>query len=67
MSRAAPVMLSSSGAVVSEAQPDANQATAIRLVMNFIGLLCSTKVEKPLIPQHLQCCVAGLRLDFGTR
>jgi len=36
MSRFAPVTLSSSGTVVSELQPDINQATATTLMMNFM-------------------------------
>lgn len=35
-SRVAPMMLSSSGAEASEVQPDTNQPTATRLMMNFI-------------------------------
>jgi hypothetical protein len=40
-SKFAPVMLSSSGAVKSEVQPDINQATATKLMMNFIE--CSAR------------------------
>jgi hypothetical protein len=53
VSRFAPVTLSSSGAVVSEAQPDTNQTTASTLTMIFMGLLCMDKVEK-------HCNSAGL-------
>jgi hypothetical protein len=45
VSRFAPVTLSSSGAVASEAQPDTNQTTASPLIMIFMGLLCMDKVE----------------------
>jgi hypothetical protein len=40
-SKFAPLMLSSSGAVVNEAQPDANQATASILIMIFMN--CSLR------------------------
>jgi len=36
VSSVAPMMLSSSGAVARELQPDTNQPTATRLMMNFI-------------------------------
>jgi hypothetical protein len=39
VSKLAPVTLSSSGTPVSEAQPDINQATAARVMMNFMDCL----------------------------
>jgi hypothetical protein len=36
-SRFAPAALSSSGAAVSEAQPETNQATAIRVIVSLMG------------------------------
>jgi hypothetical protein len=41
MSSVAPIMLSSSRGVASEVQPDTNQPTATRLMMNFID--CSAR------------------------
>jgi hypothetical protein len=40
-SKFAPVMLSSSGALVNEAQPDTNQTIATTLIMLF--MVCSVK------------------------
>jgi hypothetical protein len=62
VSRFAPVMLSSSGAVVSEAQPDTNQTTASTLTMIFIDfsvrIVC--KVRNSLRCEFL---AVALRLD----
>jgi hypothetical protein len=43
MSNFAPVTLSSSGAVASAVQPDANQAIAITLMMYF--MVCSARLK----------------------
>jgi hypothetical protein len=45
MSGLAPVTLSSSGAVASEVQPAANQATASTLMMNFMDCSDTSEVE----------------------
>jgi hypothetical protein len=58
-------MLSSSGALVSEAQPDKNQATASALIMNFIGLLYTDKVEKQVILLPPKSLAVTLRIDCG--
>jgi hypothetical protein len=58
-------MLSSSGALVSEAQPDTNQATASALIMIFIGLLGTDKVEKRVILLPQQPLAVALRVDCG--
>ena len=61
-SRFAPVTLSSSGALVSEAQPDTNQAIASTLTMIFI--IFSVRMECKVcnsLPYHHPA--AALRLD----
>ena len=60
VSRFAPVTLSSSGAVVSEAQPDTNQTTASTLTMIFMGLLSAS-----LGRLSLSFCAS--RVGFGNR
>jgi hypothetical protein len=46
----APAALSSSGAAASEAQPDANQATAIKVTVSLMG--CSPELDKRSIRNH---------------
>jgi hypothetical protein len=48
-SRFAPVVLSSSGAAVNEAQPETNQAAVITVMMNFMN--CSPWLDKRPILQ----------------
>ena len=64
MSSVAPIMLSSSGTVASEVQPDTNQPTATRLMMNFMDFLHGEKVAKRSISNRSHLIVARLRNNF---
>jgi hypothetical protein len=65
ISRFAPVTLSSSGAVVSEAQPHTNQATASTLIMIFMDCSARIKCKKHVISLPLQSLAVTLRVDCG--
>ena len=75
VSRFAPVTLSSSGAVASEAQPDTNQTTASTLTMIFIDfsvrIVCKVRnslpTEHAAVPLPLDCEVSQscYKCDFA--
>jgi hypothetical protein len=56
-------MLSSSGALVSEAQPAVNQATASTLIISFMDCSDVTRRKTPN-SQCSQSLIAALRADF---
>lgn len=61
-SRFAPVTLSSSGALASEAQPDINQTAASTLIMVFMDFSVRIRCEIPK-SSALQVLVVALRVD----